>query len=601
MDTSAALVFDPRRNGWLSFGDPAHVVSCTRVDDVKEVIRQAQRVAVDRGEWSVGWLSYEAAPAFDSALEVQGHSDIPLAWFGFYKQPTFLDHLPHPSTAYQAQWRAGIDQTGYAQAFASVHDHIARGDTYQVNLSFRLHAGRIDDPYSLFYSMVSKQAGPYSFFIDTGRFAVCSASPELFFECIGREIICKPMKGTAKRSGVTESDRSQIHHLNSSPKEQAENVMIVDMVRNDLSRIACDRSVQVASLCEVQSFPGVFQMVSEVRATTQSDLSEILSAMFPCASITGAPKASTMQIVKICENSPRGLYTGSLGIITPENRSWFNVAIRTAVVDRELQTAEYGVGSGVVWDSKCDQEYNECLLKAHVVNGENIRPGLFETILWDEIRGYWLLDHHLERLSKSAAHFGYPYDEEQLRCRLVSALESSGKGSDPLRVKVVLDSQGSLAIEMRPAPQIDREYRVALARSSISSNDPRLFHKTTDRSLYESAIATVEGVDDVLLWNERGEITESRIANVVVSLGGRLYTPPVSSGLLPGCLRRELLRVGEVAERPITIAELQRADAVYLANSLRGVWAVQLQHESRSDVADCPLQLLLDTGCGTNC
>jgi para-aminobenzoate synthetase/4-amino-4-deoxychorismate lyase len=576
MKRPSALVYDPQRSCWLRFDAPTLVRSSRAAADVLSIINQAQDASAQAGLWSIGWVSYEAAPAFDSSLQVREDSELPLVWFGQYEQPTLLDELPPPEQTAPLSWQAGMSESEYAEAFAAVHQHISRGDTYQVNLSFRMQARGVTDAYSLFHAMVAQQAGRYSFFIDAGRFAVCSASPELFFELSGGSIVCRPMKGTAKRQGPFSLDRVIGDQLSSSEKERAENVMIVDMVRNDLSRIATDGSVRVSSLFEVERFPGVLQMVSEVRAATTASLVDVLGATFPSASITGAPKQSTMGIIQRVENSPRGVYTGALGIITPDDRAWFNVAIRTAVVDQFSESAEYGVGSGVVWDSQEGREYNECLLKAHVIGPGRARPGLFETLLWDEVNGYWLLDYHIERLAQSALHFGYPCNAEQVKRRLVATVESRDNREAQLRVKLVLDPLGTMRTEATPIATLPKPYRVAFACQSVSSTDPRLFHKSTDRSVYDAAIPAVSGADDILLWNERREITESRIANVIVSLDGALYTPPVSSGLLAGCFRRDLLERGRVVERVITIEDLKRADSVYLANSLRGMWGVEV-------------------------
>jgi para-aminobenzoate synthetase/4-amino-4-deoxychorismate lyase len=582
MNSPSSLVFDPQRNCWLSFNPPTRVFSSSTVADVIPTLYKVQDVVAREGSWSIGWLSYEAAPAFDPGLEVREGSEIPLIWFGQYDAPMLLDELPKPNAVSSFEWQALMNESEYAAAFSSVREHISRGDTYQVNLSFRMQAQGVGDAYAMFYSMVSQQAGRYSFFLDAGRFAVCSASPELFFELSAGAVVCRPMKGTAKRGSAESCDEANIRALTASEKEKAENVMIVDMVRNDLSRIATDGSVRVSSLFEVEKFPRVFQMVSEVRASTAAPLTEILRATFPSASITGAPKQSTMQIITKCENSPRGVYTGSLGIVTPEDRAWFNVAIRTAVVDQLANVAEYGVGSGIVWDSHSAHEYNECVLKAHVVQPVRERPGLFETLLWDSEKGYWLLDHHVERLTHSARYLGYPCSSMEVTRRLLAAVVSNELCKNRLRVRLVLDPSGAMTTDISPLPVISSPYRVSLAREPIASTDARLFHKSTDRSIYDTAIPVVAGVDDVLLWNERGEVTESRIANLIVSLGGILYTPPVSSGLLPGCLRRDLVERGEVIEQIITIEELKGAESVYLANSLRGTWPVEVIYRSDS-------------------
>jgi len=597
MSELKALVFDAEQNGWRSFGAPRQVHSTHNLADVIPTLEQALAAARYSGRWLIGWLSYEAAPAFDAALTVGPSCNLPLLWFGEYDEQAFLDQLPAPDpqkpcVPLWGSWQPLMSKDEYAEAFAAVHRQIKLGDTYQVNLSFRLRSSGPYNAYALFYSMVSQQAGRYSFFIDADRFAICSASPELFFALDGRDIRCRPMKGTAKRAGTFENDsvqslskdrsldQLQLAALATSAKDRAENVMIVDMVRNDLSRIATDGSVKVSALFEVERYPRVFQMVSDVRAVTDASLTEILTALFPSASITGAPKPRTMTIISQSENSPRGLYTGSLGVVAPNNRAWFNVAIRTAVVDQETGLAEYGVGSGVVWDSTSEREYEECLLKAGVVQRSGEIPAIFETLRWEQGKGYWLLDYHLDRLLDSAKRLGYPCDEAQVRQRLAAAVNPKHLSNGPWRVRLVLNAHGSLAVDLAEFPVLLQPYRVALALEPVCSLDPRLFHKFTDRSIYESAVPSVPGVDDVLLWNERGELTESRIANLFVLCGDVLCTPPESSGLLAGCLRRELLAQGKangsVIEKSISIFELRQAKEIYLANSLRGMWRVEL-------------------------
>lgn len=576
MTYSRALVFDYVHERWLSFSSPKEVLTSNNLNEIIQILTDAEQAANNRGLWAVGWVSYEAAPACDPAFEVNSGSSVPLIWFGLYDSPTICDRLPRPTEITSSSWLPRMSETEYSDAFVATHKHIAQGDTYQVNLSFRMRVEFLDNPYALFYSMVEKQAGRYSFFLDTGRFVACSASPELFFEKEHDQIICRPMKGTAKRSVDQERDQINAQHLATSDKERAENVMIVDMVRNDLSRIADDASVTVTDLFLVEHYPGVLQMVSEVRAKTQASIAEVMRALFPSASITGAPKCRTMQLIKRYENSPRGLYTGSIGVMNPQGRSWFNVAIRTAMVDRTIGSADYGVGSGVVWDSVRANEYSECLLKAGAVLATSTQVSLFETLRWEATRGFWLLHHHLDRLIASARHFGYPCDLSAVTRALEEVVQSASTREEQLRVRIALDPCGVITSHVSPCPITTSSYRVALARNNIQSSDARLFHKTTDRSIYNDAAPVVADVDDVLLWNERKEVTESRIANIVVTLRGSRYTPPTSSGLLPGCLRRDLLLRGEISERIITLDDLAQAEEVYLINSVRGMWRVEV-------------------------
>lgn len=602
-----ALVYDRKTHAWLSFNsEPLEILTTNSYDEVYGLITRAEELSKFKGLWVIGWLSYDAAPAFDGSYTVNRHPELPLLWFAAFSSPTTLSELPKPTNSSrfpELVWRPALLEADYASAFLATIKQIERGDTYQVNLSFRLLAdlatlGRDlstnDLSYQLFYQMANSHRGEYAVYIDTARFSVCSASPELFFELDSSgKITCRPMKGTAKREHSDDNRRKSL--LANSEKERAENVMIVDMVRNDLSRIALDGSVSVDELFKIESYPHVFQMVSEVSAKCDTSLYEVLKALFPSASITGAPKKRTMEIIAELEDSPRGLYTGTLGVLKPDGGSWFNVAIRTAVVDHLKMRAEYGVGSGVVWDSKLKSEYNECILKARAALGVFEGSYLFETLRWEphdgnqhdvyqhnvyQHHGYQRLELHLARLSKSAKDFGSPFNLSRVKELLSSKeLELSKDTDTAKRVKLILFNTGKVAIEIHPIPKTVMPYRVALALNAVSSRDLRLLHKTSDRSIYDQAKPVVAEVDDVLLWNERGEVTESRIANLIVEIDGYLFTPPVACGLLAGCLREELLSSFKVSERVIKVEELLTADKIYLANSLRGVWEVELVTE----------------------
>jgi len=528
--------------------------------------------------WALGWLSYEAATALDPTLVTREEDDFPPLWFALFERPYHEQQMP-PSFVSIAppQWSPTVSEDDYRGAVDRVKELIRRGDTYQVNYSFRLQARASDDPERLFASMIAVQGGRYSSYIDAGRYVVCSASPETLFERIGGAVTCNPMKGTALRGRFPQEDAERHESLLGSSKDQAENVMIVDMVRNDLAQIAERGSVTTAPHCAIEAYPRVFQMTRGVQATSGRPLSELLRALYPAASITGAPKARTMEIIADVETTPRRIYTGSVGFITPEGREVFNVAIRTVLIDRVLDQMEYGVGSGIVWDSAWESEYHECLAKASVVTTQPKPFELFETLLWEAGAGFFLVDRHIQRLRDSCAYFGWHFEEEKVRQELdkiAAKLQTEGCAR---RVRVVFDRFRGVHSEVSPLVPIPVGYTVALARSPVDSDDIFLFHKTTSRSAYDDAVPEVDGVDDVILWNERGEVTESRIANVVLDLEGQLVTPPVYSGLLGGCYRAELLEAGRIVEQTITKGDLARARSVYLVNSLRKIWPVEVR------------------------
>jgi para-aminobenzoate synthetase/4-amino-4-deoxychorismate lyase len=582
------LAREPGSGCWLEFKNPVLILASSKVDEVSSIIEEAERLARLDNRWVVGWVSYDASSAFDRLPTRGVGDDLPLVWFGAFEEPGRLEDLPRPNGGSITSWWPLMGQDGYAEAFDRVHRHIAEGDTYQVNLSFRLKTFGVSNPYALFYSMQANQAGRYSFYIEANSHAVCCASPELFFEKSGKEIACRPMKGTAKRQEDSAADDAQATALAMSDKERAENVMIVDMIRNDLSRIANDASVQVKELFSVERYPGVLQMVSEVTAHTELSVADLLRCTFPAASITGAPKKSTMQVIKEVETYPRNLYTGSIGVFTPGDRCWFNVAIRTAVVDLLTKSAEYGAGSGVVWDSRRVNEYDECLLKARSTGLQIARPDLLETIRWSADSGFWLLDRHLARLSKSARYFGYPCDAAKIEAELLQSTELSRAAGRVLRFRLILNSLGCTRIEVSPYDSAVGNYTLSLATNSVDMNDPRLRHKTVDRSVYEQAVPSLPGASDVLLWNNRGEVTESRIANLVIQIGGELVTPALTSGVLPGCFREELVSTGQVKERIIKLDDLAGAEGFYMINSLRGMWPARLIIEgNQKDLCAC--------------
>ncbi|MBT3192288.1 MAG: aminodeoxychorismate synthase, component I, partial [Verrucomicrobia bacterium] len=356
--------------------------------------------------------------------------------------------------------------------------------------------------------------------------------------------------------------------LHASPKDRAENVMIVDMIRNDIGRVAEPGSVRVSRMYDVERYPTVNQMTSTVEGKTQASLSELMRALFPCASITGAPKVRAMQIIRELESGPRGMYTGCIGHWLPERHARFNVAIRTVVVDRRDGAASYGVGGGIVWDSIAGQELSECLTKAEVLNTSRPRFDILETLLWTEEDGFYLLDRHIERARASAHYFGYVFDEAAMIEQLTEAVGAFP--GDRGRVRWLLFPEGTSRCEVIPLPvRADSAVRVRIAPHACKSSDVFLYHKTTNRAVYARAKEMRPDCDDVLLVNERGEVTESTIANVVAEVDGELITPPIASGLLAGTFRGELLELGEIREGRLTPDMLASADALFLINSVR--------------------------------
>ncbi len=555
---------------WLAFYRPRAILETRRLEEVAGIVARAAEAA-EGGLWAAGFLTYEAAPAFDPALVTGRAGSLPLVWFGLFERPreVTLDELATGASLELGDWTPTLDPEAYARRITTIRQAIARGDTYQVNLSLRLRARYAGDPWSLFHRLASTRPNGHGAWVDLGEHQLCSVSPELFFALDGNQLTARPMKGTARRGPTTATDLERLRWLGASAKNRAENLMIVDMVRNDLGRVAQPGSVETPRLFEIERYPTVFQMTSTVEARTSRGIPEIRAALYPAASITGAPKVSTMQLIAELEDDPRGSYTGAIGYLGPQRRAELNVAIRTVHFDRRRQLAEYGTGGGVVWDSVVEDEHEECRTKALAVTAPHGPVTLFETLLWDpEGGGYWLLERHLDRLLDSAYYFDIPCERvEALRTleRCAATLERR-----PLRVRLELDARGALSTAASPLNVVRRPWRVALAEEPVDAGEPLLHHKTTSREVYERARERVPDADDVLLRNRAGEITESTVANLALRQGSRWLTPSAECGLLPGTFRAELLARGLLEEARLRRGDLETADEIWLINSLRG-------------------------------
>ncbi len=567
------LPLESGNSDWVIFSNPQKIISTSLHSEIIPCVQELENVA-NCGLYAAGFISYEAAAGFDDKL-VAGKSDskLPLLWFGVFEKPepyNFDDSDTSIGITGQYSWRAEISEEKYIKKIKRIKEYLRSGDTYQVNFTLRLHTDFPDEPFALFAAMLRSQRGAgYPAFIETEDYAICSVSPELFFSRVDNKVTLCPMKGTAKRGKTLEDDNKLCNELQCSEKNRAENVMIVDMIRNDLGRVAVPGSVRADELFTIERYPTVLQMISTVTGESTASLSELISALFPCASITGAPKRRTMEIIDELEESPRGIYTGSIGIIKPGGDARFNVAIRTAVIDKKEQSAIYGAGGGIVWDSVPEEEYNELLTKADVLTADIPDFSLLETILLDNDK-YYLLDYHLERLQTSAEYFNIEFSLQQCRMMLEQVVgKYSGKTA---RVRLLVSCDGEISVD--DTPFVKTEYscnwRIVPAEFPVNPENVFLYHKTTNREIYVCAKECDYQADDVLLWNENGEITESTIANVVIEIDGEKFTPPVRCGLLPGVFRRYLLEEGIIKERTITMEDVRNAGQLWLINSLRG-------------------------------
>lgn len=593
------------------FVDPLRIVEAHQPAEVPALFAVIES-ALQSGHTAAGFFSYECGVAFEPAAArthemIQADPAQPLAWFGIYARSYNFDHTtgawvdgePQGLNCAEPTGQKGppqidlagaLDEAAFARQIDRIHEWIRAGDVYQLNYTFPLRGDFAGSNAALYAQLLSRQPVEYAAFAHSqAGHHILSFSPELFFRIDAdgptRRITTRPMKGTAPRGRTTTEDGTIAESLRHDAKNRAENVMIVDLLRNDLGRLCTFGSVQVSDLFAVERYPTLWQMTSTVTGTLRHDagLREILRALFPCGSITGAPKVRAMQLLAELEAAPRGVYTGAIGFFSSV-QSVFNVAIRTLALDHGRAT--FGVGSGIVIDSKAGEEYSECLLKAEFLTRTAGPFSLIETMLWSD-GAFPLLELHLDRLGDSAAYFDYVFVRDSIRAAL-HELAASFPSGRPRRVRLLLHSDGRLHLEHAALEEPAQPLRVCIAAARTDAGDRFLYHKTTRRPLYAGAFeaASASGFADVLFLNQDGEVTEGAISNVFIEKDGRWATPPVACGLLPGVYRRHMLATHpEVEERILTLDDLREADAVYLANAVRGLRRVFIDWEHLLDVS----------------
>jgi para-aminobenzoate synthetase/4-amino-4-deoxychorismate lyase len=568
---------EPRGDGAtrlrVAFGAPSRVLVARTAEEVKPVLEAVQALSRE-GRWCVGCLRYEAAAAFDPAFAVHAGEE-PLAWFGVHDAA-----VPWPDAAAgpvpPVDWQAGLSRAGFDRNIEAIHRAIANGELYQLNYTAPLRAEFHGDARDWFMALRKAQPNGYAAFIDTGDEQVLSVSPELFFDWQGERILARPMKGTAPRGATTAEDEAMALRLRTVPKERAENVMIVDLIRNDLSRVAQPFSVRVPRLFHTEALPTVWQMTSDVEAKVRDGVSlvDVFSALFPCGSITGAPKVGAMRMIRALEPEARGVYCGAVGVVRPGGHATFNVPIRTVTL-RGTQ-ARCGIGSGITADAQADAEWDEWRHKRAFL-GQGPSPvssaamDSFELLETLALVDGALRDApaHLARMQKAAAHFGHAWSEAAATACLHRLADAHPTGT--WRVRLLLDAQGQPRAEAfamdAPPPRV----QLQLASRAFAEADSEFSRfKTTRRAHYEAFAPTAPGVFDTLLWNRHGEITECTRGNIALLLDGRWVTPPLRCGLLDGIGRARRLGSGQLAEAVVRVDDLPRVQALAFVNSLRG-------------------------------
>ena len=596
------LMTKDERRSYL-FQRPLKIITAYSMEDAGRLNCQMEE-ALSKGLYIAGWWCYEWGYAMEPRLKplfAAKRPVIPLVWLGVFNAPLVFEHgMDDGPYIYYSGAESGFKINGleidtakdaYLRAVSRIKEFIGAGHTYQVNYTVRGHFDFNGDPVGLYIALRARQAAPYSAFIRTGKTSVLSFSPELFLRRDAGDILMRPMKGTARRGKTVQEDMAIANWLKADPKNRAENVMIVDLIRNDLGRIAGSRNVRVDDLFRVERYETLFQMTSTVRSAIPqaAPWSEIFQAMFPSGSVTGAPKLRTMEIISELETSPRGIYTGAIGFISPGGKAVLNVAIRTVVLNGGK--GEIGIGSGITMDSNPDAEYDECLLKSKFLinsSGEGDKVvrqappldfSLVETLRLDD-KGYALLEGHLERLLTSAHYFSFRCDIAAVRDRLSMLAKDIKADKDThYKVRLLLERSGGLSIDYSRIEPVIGMVKVALSEISMDSSDIFLYHKTTFRPGYgmEYKKAGAKGLFDCIFTNERGELTEGAITNIFIETDDGLFTPPVHCGLLNGTLRAALVASGKAVEKVMYPSELMRARAIYAGNSVRGIVRAALE------------------------
>ena len=548
--------------------------------DVDKFFMRAESY-IERGLWLAGFFSYEFGYCLENRLikYMPAGTNLPLAWLGVFENPSvFLgEHAfrikkqRRDSAPRIKQLKPAITNEEYQAAIKRIKYYIERGETYQVNFTFPLRFKLNGAIAGLYKELRQAQPTDYSAFINTGKDFILSFSPELFFRLKGRRIVTMPMKGTISRGYTLKDDNNQCRNLKRSVKNRAENIMIVDLLRNDLGRIAKTGSVKVSKLFSLEKYTTLWQMTSTIEANIRNGitLKDIFKSLFPCGSVTGAPKIRTMQIIRKAEKYPRGVYCGAIGYISPRREMCFNVAIRTIYLDNKGHGV-LGIGGGIVYDSKDKSEYDEAILKARFFVRKQHKFSLIETMLWNT--SYYLLDYHLNRLRRSCEYFDIPFREYSITDRLNHLVPFFDK-KRRYKVRLLLNHRGSIRCFYSPLANIVEPVSIMLSADAVYSDNLYLYHKTTNRRFYDKQRkrSLGKGAWESIFINERNELTEGSITNIFILKNNKLFTPPVSCGLLPGVLREYLLRSAKAEEKVLYPKDLLGADKIYIGNSVRGL------------------------------
>ncbi len=565
------------------------IVTFEPKNNLREFFRKIQYYH-EKGYWLCGYLAYELGYFLEPSLSgLKKKIDYPLAWIGVCEKPIEfrcqreIKNSSLPDIFYEAGSIQPLIKKGqYKKAIQKIKCYLEEGQTYQVNYTFKAQARFKGNPLGLYFDLRKTQPTHYTAFINTGDFKFLSFSPELFFKIKNNKIISQPMKGTSARGFDSKEDKKSKKELSKSKKIRAENIMIVDLLRNDLGRIS--EKVLTPSLFDIEKHKTLYQMTSTIEAKLKKGLTikDIIKALFPCGSVTGAPKIKTMQIIGELEPSWRGIYTGSIGYVAPNKNSCFNVAIRTVEINKNKEV-NLGVGGGIIHDSDWQDEYSEALLKADFFSQATRKISLIETLRWEQDKGFWLLDLHLQRLKKSAAYFSIPLNIKEVKNHLNNSVKPE---KDILKIRLTLDFKGKVKITREKIKKIKDPVKIKISKKKVNSQDKFLYHKTTRRRFYDRQLKKVQkkGFFEIIFTNEKGQLTEGTFTNLFIKKGNIFYTPKLSCGLLPGVLRQYLIESGKAKEKILFLKDLKEAEKLFVGNSVRGLLEVCCKAVSTSGV-----------------
>ncbi|MBX5325514.1 aminodeoxychorismate synthase component I [Streptococcus cristatus] len=554
------------------FTQPIKELKTRDLAEVADLLAQVESYQ-EQGYYVVGYVSYEAAPAFEEKLAVH-KAPLLAEYLLYFTVHDSVETSPIPLTYEEvdlpSKWQEETSAENYEKAIAQIHHHLRQGDTYQVNYTVQLKQDLNANPFAIYNRMVVEQEAGYNAYVEHDDMAVISMSPELFFEQNDRELTTRPMKGTTQRGVTDQEDLAQASWLKQDPKNRSENMMIVDLLRNDMNRISEVGSEHVEHLCHVEQYSTVWQMTSTIKSQLRPDvdLVEIFRSLFPCGSITGAPKIATMEIIKNLEPQPRGVYCGTIGLLLPNGRRIFNVAIRT--IQLHQGKAIYGVGGGITWDSTWESEYREVHQKAAVLYRKQAR---FKLITTGKISQKNLLfeDQHLERLTKASRYFAYPFDPEELRQKIEEECRACASHQD-YRMRIILSKSGEIELSRQVLTPLSPKFcQAKLCLQEVDLNQFFTYFKTTHRPHLSL------GKQEIIYHTTDGTLLETSIGNLVLKINGKLYTPPIRLGILPGIYRQYLLETGQVEEKVLTVLDLNHAEAIYGCNAVRGLYELEFE------------------------